>query len=457
MNWSLAFAIARRDLRGGIRGFRVFLSCLALGVAAIAGVGSLADAIVNGLRVEGRSILGGDMEFRFVQRAADPKESDFIAGIGPISHVVELRAMARALAGDGRTIIELKAIDSRYPLVGAVTLDPVMNLHSALAAVDGKFGFVAESSLVERLNLKPGDMIHIGNLDAEYRATLAAEPDKLSGGLNAGPRVMISADALADTGLMQLGSLANHAYRILIGPKDQVAPLREAANAAFPQAGWRIREASESSPQIKSFVDRLALFLVLVGLTALVVGGVGVSNAVKGYLDGKTRIIAILKCLGASGSTIFAIYLIQIMLLSFVGISIGLVLGASLPFAALYVLADQLPFTATAQLSVTALAMAALYGVLTALVFTIWPLATARDVPPAALFRDLIAPRRGLPRKRYIIAVAFFGLSLAALAIGQAEDRRLASWTFRIYVKMQLGYSVRSSASTRWFACPRTW
>ena len=428
MNWSLALRYALRDLRGGIKGFRVFLACLALGVAAIAGVGSLADAIVDGLRREGRAILGGDMEFRLVQRPASVDELDFMKSLGTISQVVELRAMARALAGDGRTIVELKAVDRAYPMVGQVVLSDGRNLADALALVDGKFGIVAEQALVERLNLKPGDLVRLGSLDTVFRATLVGEPDRLSGGLNAGPRVMIAQAGLADTGLMQLGSLANHGYRILTPPDTSISSLRDRANAAFPQAGWRIREASESSPQIKAFVERLALFLVLVGLTALVVGGVGVSNAVKGYLDGKTRVIAILKCLGAPGATIFSIYLFQVMLIAALGIVIGLVLGASLPFLALSVLADQLPFTAHAQLSVAALAMAALYGFLTALVFTIWPLATARDVPPAALFRDLIAPRLGLPRWEYLLATFTFALGLCALAILQAEDRRLAIW-----------------------------
>jgi hypothetical protein len=189
---------------------------------------------------------------------------------------------------------------------------------------------VAEQALVERLYLKPGDLVRLGSLDTVFRATLVGEPDRLSGGLNAGPRVMIAQAGLADTGLMQLGSLANHGYRILTPPDTSISSLRDRANAAFPQAGWRIREASESSPQIKAFVERLALFLVLVGLTALVVGGVGVSNAVKGYLDGKTRVIAILKCLGAPGATIFSIYLFQVMLIAALGIVIGLVLGASL-------------------------------------------------------------------------------------------------------------------------------
>jgi putative ABC transport system permease protein len=175
MNWSLALRYALRDLRGGIKGFRVFLACLALGVAAIAGVGSLADAIVDGLRREGRAILGGDMEFRLVQRPASVDELNFMKSLGTISQVVELRAMARALAGDGRTIVELKAVDRAYPMVGQVVLSDGRSLADALALVDGKFGIVAEQALVERLNLKPGDLVRLGSLDTVFRATLVGD------------------------------------------------------------------------------------------------------------------------------------------------------------------------------------------------------------------------------------------------------------------------------------------
>ncbi len=425
-DWHLAARLARRELRGGLRGFGVFLACLALGVASIAGVGSLAQAIVDGLHREGRAILGGDAEFRLVQRAADPAELTYLQGLGAMSHTVDLRAMAYAVAGEDRTIVDLKAVDDHYPLVGEISLDTGDKLAATLALKDGRYGMVAEAILADRLHLSRGDHVRLGSMEVEFRGTLLSEPDRLSVGMNIGPRVMISEMALPQTGLTALGSLANHSYRLVLANVGDIAKIREESNQRFPQAGWRLRDASEAAPQVKTFVDRMALFLVLVGLTALTVGGVGVSNAVKGYLDGKMRIIATLKCLGAPGGLIFQIYLIQIMALALLGILIGLIIGAGLPFLAISLLADQLPFPAQASVAPVALALAAIYGFLTALVFTIWPLARARDVPPQALFRDLFAPISAWPRKRYMLATALAAGLLCALAVVQAEDRNLA-------------------------------
>ncbi len=157
---------------------------------------------------------------------------------------------------------------------------------------------------------------------------------------------------------------------------------------------------------MRRFVERVALFLSLVGLTALVVGGVGVANAVKSYLDGKRAVIATFKCLGAPGPLIFRIYLLQVMALAAVGIAIGLLIGGAAPFLVQLVAGDMIPIPAEMGLYGGPLVLAAAYGVLTALAFAIWPLARAREVPATSLFRDLIAPVRRLPRPVYVAATA---------------------------------------------------
>ncbi|MCF8469381.1 MAG: ABC transporter permease [Parvibaculum sp.] len=432
---TLAFRLARRELRGGLAGFRVFIACLALGVAAIAGVGSVSAALTRGLAEGGQDILGGDVAIRLVHREATPEELAFIADGTQVSMSAEMRAMARGASdGDGRgqTLVELKSIDNAYPLYGTMDLDPPMPLGIALAIRDGHPGLAVEPNLLTRLGVHIGDLVRIGNAEFQLRATIVHEPDRVADGFALGPRAMISAEALALTGLVQPGSLVNYHYRVRLpdnarGP-DDIANWVTALNERFPDAGWRVQDRSDSAPGVRRFVERVALFLSLVGLTALVVGGVGVANAVKSYLDGKRGIIATFKCLGAPGPLIFRIYLIQVMALAVVGIAIGLAIGGAAPFIVEAVAGGMIPIPTEPGLYAGPLVVAAAYGILTALAFAIWPLARARDVPAAGLFRDIVAPVRRWPRPVYIAAAAGALFVLAALAVALADEHVFALW-----------------------------
>ncbi len=424
----LAGRLARRELRGGLRGFRVFLACLALGVAVIAGVGSLSAAVTAGLKADARAMLGGDVELHLVHRTASADQRAFLEKSGAVSEIVQMRAMARTGDGARRSLIELKAVDDAYPLYGAVAIDGAPTLGDALARREGYWGAVAAPDLLTRLHAGLGDKIRVGDATFILRATLRREPDAASNTFEFGPRILVAAPALGDTGLVTPGSLVGYSYRLRllpgVSPPSWVADVR----AAFPDAGWRIREFGDASPTLQRLLDRVTVFLTLVGLTALLVGGVGVSNAVRGYLSGKTATIATLKCLGAPGGLIFATYLTQILILAACGIAIGVVLGALVPFAAMPLLPEQLPVTARLGLYPLPLLLAALFGVLTTLAFALWPLAAAREVAPGGLFRSLVDPARRRPRPGYILATALAGLALAALGIAVATDRITAAW-----------------------------
>jgi putative ABC transport system permease protein len=426
--WSTAIRFARRELRGGIRGFRIFIACLALGVAAIAGVGTLASGIVAGLESDGRALLGGDVEVRLTHRTAAPEERAFLERAGRVSEVAQLRAMAFQADGDRRTLIELKAVDAAYPLYGAAQLDGAAGLQQALAPKDGVPGAVVDDTLMVRLGLKPGDRIRVGDGTFAVRAVLTREPDRATEALSLGPRVMIALDALRGTGLLAPGSLVYYAYRTALPVNADAAALQQQAVEAFPDAGWRIRTWRNGNPGLQQFVDRVGLFMVLIGLTALLVGGVGVGNAVKSYLDSKTSTIATLKCIGAEGGFIFRVYLAQVMMLALFGIVIGIVIGAGLPWLLLALFGDLLPLAVKTGFYAAPLAMAALYGVLIALAFALWPLARAREVVPAGLFRDLVAPSRRWPRPAYIAATAAVVVALAVIAVFSSDERRFTLW-----------------------------
>jgi putative ABC transport system permease protein len=270
----------------------------------------------------------------------------------------------------------------------------------------------------------------VGNAALDIRASLTAEPDKLAGGIGFGPRLMMSEAALRATGLLQPGSLVRWHYRVRLSAGAGEPAIKNAMDEAarrLPDAGWDIRTRTNATPQLERNVERFTQYLTLVGLTALLVGGVGVANSAKHYLDRKRNVIATLKSLGATGSRVFAIYFTEVMVLASLGAAIGLALGAALPFGLAGVLRPLMPLPFAPAVHPFELVAALAYGLLTAAAFALWPLGRAHDVPVSALFRDEIAPDRRVPRARYVAAAALAALALTVLAVTAAYDRKIAA------------------------------
>jgi putative ABC transport system permease protein len=431
---SLALRFALRELRGGLRGFYVFIACIALGVMAIAGVGSVAASLGEGLAREGRTLLGGDVAFSLIQREAKPEEVAFLRSRGTASVAATMRAMART--ADGRlALVELKAVDDGYPMLGELTLDPKMPVADLLAerqdASGAAFGAAVDSTLLARLDLKLGDRISIGSVTFQIRSVVGTEPDKLAGGMGLGPRFLVSERALRATGLLQPGSLVRWIYRVRLpdnAANDRaVTALVNDTKSALPQAGWEIRSRDNASPQLERTISRFTQFLTLVGLAALLVGGVGVANAVKSHIDRRRDVIAAFKALGATGRDVFTIYLTQVIVLAGIGAVIGLAAGAALPFVITGVFGKVLPLPVVPALHPAQLALSLVYGLLTALAFGLWPLGRVHDVPVAALFREAVSSEWHRPRWRYLALMALVIALLVAVVIGLAYDKRVAA------------------------------
>ncbi len=425
----VAWNIARRELRGGLRGFWVFLACLALGVGAIAAIGSIRSAIDAGLEREGATLLGGDAELRFTYREADAEERAFMDGFASaVSEVVDFRSMAVAgMGGEDaeRAITQVKAVDSAYPLVGEMRLDPPIPLAQALDGANGLPGGVMEPILADRLGLAIGDIFRLGVQDFVLTAHILREPDGFGGNFGFGPRTLVWTADLADAELLGPGTLYEVNYRLLL-PDADLDHARDAALAGLEGAGVRWRDSRNAAPQVRRVIDRVSSFLVLVGLAGLAVGGVGVSAAVRTYLDGKTNTIATLKTLGAQSRMIFTIYLMQIGVLTGLGLVVGLALGALVPFIVAPLVADQLPVTLQISLSPAALAEAAIYGALTALIFALWPLARTEHVRAAAIFRGANEATQALPRLPYLLVIAALVVVLVLISAAFASVPVLA-------------------------------
>ena len=404
---SLAWSIARRELRGGLRGFWVLLACLALGVAAIAGVGTVRAAIQAGLTEQGTVLLGGDAQVEFTYRFATPEERAYLDSIAvKVSEIADFRSMA--VSGESRVLTQVKAVDDAYPLVGAVQLEGGMALAEAFA----NSGAIMDRVLADQMGLAPGDRFKLGTAEFTLRGILTREPDSATGGFALAPRTMVKTADLANSGLLAPGTLYDSAYRLVLPPGTDLAELEAATETALADSGIRWSDSRRAAPGVERFVERIGSFLILVGLAGLAVGGVGVASAVRAYLEGKIATIATLRTLGADGGLIFRAYLLQIAVLVALGVVIGLILGAGVPVALAGLIEAALPFPADIAFYPRPIMEAAFYGVVAAFLFALWPLAQTERVRAAALYRGGIGGQ--WPRARYVLAT----LALAGLLVG---------------------------------------
>src|SRR3569833_1614893 len=422
----LALRLARRELRGGFAGFRIFFFCLLLGAAAIAGVVSLCVVFFFGLLVLGFVLLGGDVLVRLAHRPASPEERAFLDRQGTVSETISMRAMAYARDNQNRQLVELKAVDGRWPLFGSPRFIPAQDLRDAIACEEDNIcGAVAEQTLLDRLHVRRGDLIKLGNATLRIMGALDKEPDRISTGFSLGPRLLISAKALPATGLVSPESLVDYTYRIALkgAPNDPVQARgiieqnRKRAQAAFPDAGWNIRDRGDAAPGIKRFVEQLTMFLTLVGLVALGVAGVGAAQAIQAFLDRKRADIAILKTLGASGSFVFLVFFLQVMTVALIATLVGSAIGAMLPFATVWFYGDALPVPPSFGFYPIPILLAVAFGLLSAVAFATPPLSRARFVPPASLFRDTVAPAKAEGQNLYRIISAGAALGVMVLAL----------------------------------------
>jgi len=259
---------AMRELRGGVRGFYVFIACVALGVAVITAVGALTDALRAGFEKQGENLLGGDVTLSRPHRRAEAAERTWMESRARVSETATLRAMARRTDGSEQLMVELKGVDKAYPLVGSLALGEGMSVDAALRTGPG---VAVDPILLERLGLKIGDRMQLGNAAVEIRATVAAEPDKLTDRLTFGPRVFVSLDTLPETGLAGNGSLVRWRYALALNDNTRedgsLLKFRDEVKTQFPDGGFTVADRRDPHPQVTRTLERLRQFLTLIGRT----------------------------------------------------------------------------------------------------------------------------------------------------------------------------------------------
>lgn len=438
LGWGTSWRLARRDMLGRLRGLRLLFVCLLLGVTTLAAIGSLTAAITGELAARGQTILGGDLEASLSQRSATAPERDALARVGRVSETLRTRAMARA--ADRAILTELKGVDSAYPLYGQVEGVSLAGLSADEVVID--------RALAERLQLRPGATLRYGEANFRVRGVMTAEPDRVGEGFTLGPVALVSLEGLKRTDLMRPGALYTAKYRVRTGADP--AALTARLKAELAPAGWSFKTRAEAAPGANRFFERMGQFLLLIGLAALVIAGIGVSNGVASYLGLKRNGIATLKILGATSADIARIYLLQIGAVALAAVLLGLVLGALLPPVIVVAAGDLLPVKPGIGLYPRPLAAAAVYGLLIALAFALPPLARARTLPAAAIFRAVVDSRRGLDLRTGLIVVLAVGIVIA-FAVGGARDPLFAAGVLgavagTLLLLLGIGWAIRRTA-----------
>ncbi|MGC6518238.1 MAG: ABC transporter permease [Candidatus Puniceispirillaceae bacterium] len=420
-SWSLAWRLARREMKGSLSKFRIFLSALVLGVAAIGAVGSVAQSMRTGIGDNARILLGGDFEISSRHTAVDEAVINAASNLGKITSTIGMRAMLHNPANGERKLVELKAVDDAWPLIGTAKIQGPDSLSDGLALGSA----LVQPSLMRSLQLSIGDKVKLGEATLTIAGTLLSEPDRTVNFGGFGPRVLISSDTVALTGLIKPGSFISFRSKILLADPAKADEARQILEPLLSETHARLRDVSSAAPGFDAFIARAEAFLILVGLTALLIGGLGVGSAVRAWLMSRMPVIATLKCLGAPSVLIYRIYLLQIMAIAAIGVVIGLIIAATAPALTASVLSNYIAAAPVVSIFPQPLFIAGAFGLLTAFIFTLLPLARAKDVRASQLFRSLITPPSGIPAFGIMARIIAAACALTALALIATSDLRL--------------------------------
>jgi len=409
-----ALSLARRDLKGGLGGLGLLWLCLAIAIAGLSSVTSLASSIDRAIAAEGRALVGGDLLLTVAQRDATPEERAAIAALGASAKSSGTRGMIVAPSGDSM-LVELTGADTAWPLAGTLTLA------SGTRPGDGEIAI--GKAAADRLGLRPGDRVRLGQ--ASLRVSGIVDKMPRGSGFDFAPPALVTEAGLAATRLIQPGSISSTSYRIVLPRTADPQAVGKAFQKRFPDGGWRASDRNDAGSGTRRFIDRLGQLLLMVALSALAIGGLGMSSAAAAFAASRRQSIAILKLVGAPRRTIHMMLLIELGLMAGLAILAGLAVGASAPALVAGLAGPLLPVAPDPSPQWRALGEAALFGVLISFAASWRAIAGASDTRPAQLLRGAVGGARISPR--LFIAPALALAAAAALAILGASDREFAA------------------------------
>ena len=352
---------------------------------------------------DARGLLGGDIELSW-RRTMSQNGQNVLDSISErkivMSHITEMASMAAVESNQPQAttatsqLVELKALDSFYPLYGNLMVEPAQTPQQLLAPIPSGcqrfpcFGAIAQKSLLIRLNLSLGSELRIGQANFIITGILVKEPDKIATAFSLGPRVMISREALDTMELVKTGSRIHERFRLQLPPSTNLEPWLGELRGRLSREGVQVNSYRDAQPRLRRFLDQLTLYLGLIGLTILLVGGIGVACTIQGFITQKTPIIATLKTLGADSSQVIKIYLTQSLLLGGIGSLTGGILGTGLHQGLPLLLQGIIPESFPIYPTLAPILRGITLGTLATLAFSLWPLLAIRSVSPSLIFRQ---------------------------------------------------------------------
>lgn len=386
--------LAWQDLRDSGRSLWVFSACLFLGVTLVTATGGLFRLTNQGLLADTRQLLGGDLEVDSDGRPLPESALTWMEERGDVSLVTELDTMLGAPSGEFLRV-ELQAMDSLYPLYGSLLLDPDVSLQEATQFAEGAWGVAIDRVLAENLGLAVGDEVYVGSLTMRVRALVLKQPDRALTAEWRGAPALLSQEALAESGLVQAGSVLDYDYRVRTDIPTQT--WRDQFHAAFPGEDWDVRSFEGRSRRIAQRLEQVASGLLIIGFSTLFIGGLGVFNSIQAYLRGRLKTIAILRALGLRNRRLAAVYLVQVGIMSGAASLCGAVAGGGLALVAGATVAVELPMTLTATSLALPMSVAIGFGMLTAYGFALPVIGRALATEPANLFRAFASAATSAP------------------------------------------------------------
>lgn len=419
---STLFRLAWRESRTARRRLLLYMSSISLGVAALVAIDSFAANVQRSIKEQSRTLMGGDLNLRARQGFTPAADSllDSLATAGyPWAKVTSFASMATAQPSGNTRLTQVRAVSPGFPFYGEVLTEPSgrwAQLHR------GRYVMVDPSVLIG-LDAQVGDSLQIGFARFEILASLTNIPGDPGIAATIGPRVFIPEAYLAETGLITAGARAEYeaVLKLPEGTRTPiwVAPLRP----QFERQNIRVRTVEEREIDLTDAIQQLARFLSVVGLIALLLGGIGVASGVNAFVQRKIDTVAVLRCLGASSAQVLTIYLVQAAAMGLLGAAAGAALGILIQFGLPQALGDFLPVDVQVTLVPSAILLGLGIGVWVAVVFALRPLLVLRRVSPLQAIRRDDAALAESRRKDSATQITNFALvaSVVGLAINRAE------------------------------------
>ena len=423
MRTSQLLALAWRESRTARRRLLLYMSSISLGVGALVAIDSFASNTQRSVREQARALLGGDIALTsrapYTKPVVAALDSLRTEGVG-VTDITSFTSMALVQRTGLTRLSQIDAVTPGYPFYGEIITQPA----GAWSRIqDGRVAIV-DPSLLVALNANIGDTLALGFARFIIAGTLVSVPGDVGVSTTIGPRVYIPAKYLDETSLLLFGSRSEHKTLLKLTAALPPSTFIYRFKNRLEKDQVRYRTAAQTEFNLTQAVDQLRDFLSVIGLVALLLGGIGVASGVNAFVMRKIDTVAILRCLGATSGQVLAIYLLQAVAMGFLGAAFGALLGIGLQLGLPLVLADFLPVDVRVTLVPVALLTGILVGVWVALVFALKPLVSLRNVSPLQTLRresDSAALRGAKFDPLRVLVALVIVLSVAALGVARAE------------------------------------